>query len=127
MWKSLKAKRVVRSTISVECLALAEGANVCYYLKAVLRDILKLKENEIPIECYTDNKSLVESLYSTHTVTDSRLLVDIAELRNKIEIHEIDKVAWVESKDQLADVMTKAGADPTKLTQVMEKAVVQMN
>ena len=54
IWKSLKAKRVVRSTISVECLALTEGASVSYYLKSVLKDLLKLQANEMPIECYSD-------------------------------------------------------------------------
>ena len=126
MWKSLKARRVVRSTIAVECLALAEGANVSYYIRSILKEILKLKDKEIPIHIYTDNKSLVESLYSTHTVADSRLLVDIAEIRNKIEIGEIDKVHWIENKSQIADAMTKAGADTARLHEVIEKAVIHV-
>lgn len=126
MWKSVKARRVVRSTISVECLALAEGANVSFYLRSVLQELLRLKENEIPIEMYTDNKSLVDSIYSTHTVADSRLLVDIAEIRSKLELGEISKVTWVESKSQLADAMTKAGADAAKLVEVLEKATIHV-
>ena len=85
-----------------------------------------LKNNEIPIHIYTDNKSLVESLYSTHTVSDSQLLVDIAEIRNKIEIGEIDKVHWIENKEQIADAMTKAGADTARLHEVLEKAVIHV-
>ena len=126
MWKSVKAKRVVRSTIAVECLALAEGASVSFYLRSVLQDILRLKENQIPIQIYTDNKSLRDAIYSTHTVADSRLLVDIAEIRSKLELGEISKVIWVESKSQLADAMTKSGADAAKLVEVLQSATIKV-
>ena len=125
-WKSVKAKRVVRSTIAAECLALSEGAGVCYYLRTLLAEILNVKSEVISIQCYTDNKNLHQCIHSTHTLPDTRQLVDVAEIRNKLELKEITEVKWIRTEDMLADVFTKAGASGANLLKTLEEGRLQL-
>ena len=120
-WKSAKCKRIVHSTTASECLALFEGAGASYYLRKILTEIYKINENEIPIECFVDNKNLYQALNTTKTVTDPRVLADIAELRDKIKQKEITKINWIEGENQLANVLTKFTASTESLLAVLEK------
>ena len=36
-----------------------------------------MSEEFLPIKCYVDNKSLIDSIYFTETVTEKRLQIDI--------------------------------------------------
>ena len=42
-WQSKKIKRVVKSTIAAECLALHDGVDNAFYTKAIIQELLKLK------------------------------------------------------------------------------------
>ena len=79
-WRTRKVKWVVKGTLSAETLALDESAIQSFYLKQVLAKIIDLYAGELPIIIYTDNHSLVESAYSTITVDDKCLLLDISSL-----------------------------------------------
>ena len=73
------------------------------------------------IECVTDNKSLHETLKTTTTLSDKRLRVDIARLRQMVERKEID-VTWVEGNRQIADSLTKRGASSQRLLEVLQNS-----
>ena len=49
---------------------------------------------------------------------EKRLMVDLAALREAIERKEIH-IRWVSTTEQLADVLTKAGASKLKLMNVI--------
>ena len=68
-WKSRKLKRVVKSTLAAETLALEEALEASFMLKSLLCELFRLENNisNIPITCYTDNKSLVDTINSTKT------------------------------------------------------------
>ena len=73
-WQSKKISRVIKSTLAAETLALLEGAENAYFVKQLMVGILGLgKVADIGIHCLTDNKSLVDSVNSTNTLTDYRL------------------------------------------------------
>ena len=71
--KQSKKIRLVKGTMAAECLSLLEAAETCYLLKSILVETLKCKQSEITIECYIDNKSLKEAIYSTKSHTYKRL------------------------------------------------------
>ena len=73
------------------------------------------KEEYLPIYAIVDNKSLIESLYSTKTVTEKHLKIDICIIREMLEKGEVKSVIWRESELQLADCLTKGGASTNKL------------
>ena len=72
----------------------------------------------------TDNKSLSEALYSTKAVEEKRLRVEIAALRESVERKEI-KVEWIRTRDQIADVFTKHGADNRLLLDVLRNGLIR--
>ena len=72
------------------------------------------------IYCYTDNKSLVETINSTKTLTEKRLKVDICIIREMIEKLQVKQISWCDSSSQLADCLTKAGPSCEKLLRVLQ-------
>lgn len=68
-----------------------------------------------PVRCFVDNRSLVDSLYSTKAVDDKYLRINIAVLRDLLDKNELHNVTWVPSSQQLANVLTKRGASNTAL------------
>ena len=117
LWQTRKIRRVVKSTLSAETMALLDCAEAAVYIAHVLSEVSGCPS--LPIYCAVDNRSLVDSLYSTNQIEDKRLRIDLAVLRDMLEKKEIHKVAWVASSQQLADCLTKRGASAVQLRQAM--------
>ena len=62
-------------------------------------------------------------MYSTKAVEEKRLCVEIAALRESVERKEI-KVEWIRTKDQIADVFTKQGADNRLILDVLRNGLI---
>ena len=72
-----------------ETMALAESADAGHFAILMSKEIFGLKT--VPkVFCKTDNKSLEEYLKSSKVTQDLRLIVDIASLREKVKLGEID-------------------------------------
>ena len=116
-WSSVKLKRVARSTIAAETLALSDGCDTSYFVASLAKKIILMKQNQnINVEAFTDNRSLYETLHTTKSILDKRLRVEIAALREMCEKNEL-LINWVEKEHQLSDVLTKRGASPHSLIQ----------
>ena len=72
--------------------------------------------------CFTDSKSLIDHLQTSHVIQDSRLRVDVARIKEMIELKECE-VKWICNEKQLADPLTKAGASPNRLLEVLQNGV----
>ena len=112
-WKSRKIRRVVKSTLAAETLALVDGTEACVFTKHVLNEILGCCD--LPVACYVDNKSLVDALNSTKSVDDRRLRTDISLLKDMLKRKEINSISWVNASSQLANCLTKKGANYEQL------------
>ena len=77
IWNPSKVKRVVRSTLAAETLALNEGCETALHLE------------HIPITCITDNKSLYDVTNSLTSTTDRLLRVEIATIRQLCERKQV--------------------------------------
>ena len=113
MWKSHSLRRVVRSTLSAEtisCVDCVEAALFCQ------KRLLELKGLKVPIVAIPNNKSLVDTVYSTKNPQDKRLRVEIISLRYMIEVGEVERLEWRNTSAQMADCQTKsAGAAAERL------------
>ena len=120
-WKSRKLQRVVKSTLAAETLALEEALEECYIIRSILLEIYQNDADSgvFPIHCYSDNKSLIDSIHSTKTLKEKRLKVDVCIIREMLEKKEIESIKWCPSENQLADCLTKASASSTKLLSVL--------
>ena len=117
IWNPSKVKRVVRSTLAAETLALNEGCETALYLSQILGEILHLEH--IPITCITDNKSLYDVTNSLTSTTDRLLRVEIATIRQICERKQATR-KWVEGKHQPSDCLTKKGASLLRLQPVLK-------
>ena len=119
-WNAHKIKRVVRSTLAAETLGLEEGLEASYYYREMLASILGVKTRTVMIEAYVDNKSIIEAILSTRLVEDKRLRVDVAAIKESLQLHDVKKIQWVPGHLQLANPMTKQGASGFNLLKVLQ-------
>ena len=120
-WQSKKVRRVVKSTLAAETLSLLDAAEAGIYMAHMIGEILNLSCLPL-VKCYVDNKSLVDSLYSTKQVDDKHLRINLAVLGDMLEQGEISSVTWVQSARQLANVFTKRGASAEPLLSAVAEA-----
>ena len=112
-WQSRRIDRVVDSTLAAETAALHEGAKTAVYLATVIKQLIP--DIILQVTCITDNKSLVDALYSTKMMKDKWLRLNILGIDYMLKNNEINKVEWIDSKNQLADTLTKRGSCRDKL------------
>ena len=73
-WSSIKLKRVARSTIAAETLALSDGCDTSYFVASLAKEMTFTKQhNNINTEAFTDNRSLYETLHTTKSILDKCL------------------------------------------------------
>ena len=85
-------------------MACVDGIHAASLFQNLLAEVLVLN---IPILPVSDNASLINAVYSSKTVTDKRLRVDLGYLKSFIDEKNMEKMIWVPSKLQLADCLTK--------------------
>ena len=117
-WQSKKIKRIVKSTLASEALALDDAADSCFYLKTLLQEITG-QNSGFPITLKTDSRNLYDAVHSTKTLEDRRLKIDICSLRQKLAKGEIQTIEWIRKDYQLADCLTKLEAPTSKLIEVL--------
>ena len=116
-WQSKKLKRVARSSLTAETLAMLDGVEASLYIRDLFKE---LYGHYLPIEVFTDNKSLIDALKSSKYVNEKRLRIDIAALKECISKNQVQIGKWINSKEQLADPLTKQGANPYALLKVLK-------
>ena len=120
-WTSNKIKRKVSSSLSAETLALHDALDEAVYINAIISETLfDTNKGQLKIIAKTDNQSLVDNLNSTKQVSEKRLRINMAEIRRMREQDEVLSINWIETKAQLADVLTKRGVDPQPLLDTLQ-------
>ena len=125
-WQSKCIKRVVRSTLAAETLAISEAVDDGMYLAEMISELLFNKKMIIPIEIYTDNKSLHDSIISKKNVLEKRLRIDIAMFLELYEQKRITKIQHINTNKQIANSLTKKGASTKELLNMLEKGVISI-
>ena len=75
---------------------------------------------------YVDNKSLHDAVRSTSVVTERRLTIELGALRELQDQKKI-KMIWIPTVDQLADCLTKAGANKQQLIDVLSRGKLDLD
>ena len=120
-WEAKKIRRVVKSTLAAETLALVEALDMALYLGSILSEILHRSNSQrIPIECYVDNQSLWENTQSTKNVSEKRLRIDLASIKEMIKNEEITDIKLVTTSSQLSDCFTKRGVACNTLREILK-------
>ena len=118
-WKSKRIKRVVNASLSAECLEAVDAAETSLLIRNKLEDMLSLNHGSLPISILCDHKGLVEAVHKSTSIQNKALQIDINMLREMIEQNTISEFRWVDTKDQIADSLTKQGASTDKLKWIL--------
>ena len=89
LWKSKKLRRVTKSPLASEILAVGEASDAGVLLSKTIMEAYKLSKPPAVI-CYTDSKSLIENLKSSNTVEDMSVRVEIARLREMVNLGRVN-------------------------------------
>ncbi|KAK9523757.1 hypothetical protein VZT92_017657 [Zoarces viviparus] len=127
-WQSKRIRRVVRSTLAGETLALADGIDSAVFLATLYSELTTgdCTRNNLPIVCVTDNHSLLDAVKSTKTVTEKRLRLEISSVKELVHSGTIQQIMWSASKEQLADCLTKKGTSALVLLRALSEGVWQL-
>ena len=122
-WVSKKARRVARSTLAAETLSAADAADCAIFLKHIIEEIIDIKLP--PVTVFVDNKSLHDAVKSTGLISERRLIIELASLREMQEESKIS-VKWIPTTEQIADSLTKAGASKQRLINVLSRGHLEL-
>ena len=122
IWQSKRLDRVTKSPLASEALSLGEAADAGFLVSTLVQEIFRLPA--LPkVICYTDNRSLTDTLVTTRLIKDKRLRVDVSRLREMVTKEEI-VVKWIDGRHQVADALTKRGASTASLVEVLSLSVL---
>ena len=113
---SWKCHRVTRSVLGAEIYAFSHCLDFVLALAQYLSTILKRKVKTV---MFTDSKCLFDTITKLSSVSEKRLLIDIAAIRETYSNGDLSNVAHVASAHNLANVFTKFKADSTMLNGLM--------
>ena len=122
-WQSKRIRRIVRSTLAAETLAMTDAVDNAVFLASLYTELYfgNATPKQLPIICITDCKSLWEAIRSTKQVSEKRLRLEISSIRELLQQRQIKTVEWIDTKNQLADCLTKRGASSLNLLKALEK------
>ena len=103
-WASNRIKRVVRSTLAAETLALNDGCDTAFFAKLSC-SILSSVGTELKIVAVTNNQSAVDAIRSSSLISDRRLRVEMSALRQYQASSQVD-FQHDKGTHQLSDVLT---------------------
>lgn len=106
-WASNRSKRVTRSVLAAELFALSHAYDVGFGLRHTLSSLLG---REVPLKIYTDSKTLFQSVTNLTSMSEKRLLIDIAVLRDAYRNGDLKHFAHIDTAENPADGMTKPRA-----------------
>ena len=123
-WQSKKIRRIARSTMASEALALMDGIDCVTSIGMLLNELLYNNGKTIvPIKCYVDNNDLFEAIHSKKDVSERRLRREVNIIKELIKNKDIDNVYWIPTKNQLADVLTKRGASTHNILNLLNQGI----
>ena len=116
-------RRVARSTLAAETLSFADGMDTAQFVRRLAEDI-QLIPGDTTIRMITDSRSLSDASNTSSQITDRRLRVEMSAIRESKEKGEI-QIVWTSGDKQLADCLTKKGASPLALQEVVNIGMLQ--
>ena len=116
-WNSSRLKRVVRSALAAETLALCDGCETALFTSEILKEVLSL--SAIRMSAVIDSQSLYEAIGTQKQPSNRRLRVEINALREMVERGEA-LISLVPGSRQLSDPLTKRGASCSMLRNVLQ-------
>ena len=120
-WQSYKPQVPAASAMTAESEACLQAHGKLRIVKHMFSEILNISDPEAYL--VTDSKSLQSAVNTTRVPKDKRMFVCVATLRAITDKENI-KVVWCNSRQQIADQLTKPTADPSPLLDLAQKGIL---
>lgn len=101
---STRCKRIARSVMAAELLALVHGFDHAFLVKHCMSEILG---REIPLDAFIDSRTVFNTVAKTAPTLEKRLLIDVCALRESHGKGELRNISWIPSDENVADGLTK--------------------
>ena len=107
---SAKTKRVCRSVLAAEVMAMIEGFDVGF----ICRDVaVRLLGTHLPLVMCTDSRSCYHLAISLTRTRERRLQIDLHVIREAYEKRNIMSILWIKGGSNPADGLTKTAHNST--------------
>ena len=124
-WQSKKIRRIARSTLASEALALVDGLDCVISIAMLLNEILYGKCcTGIPVKCYIDNNDLYQAIFSNKQVTEKRLRKEVNSIKELLDNKDITNINWIQTNEQIADVLTKRGVSGQNIIKTLNNGLL---
>ena len=121
-WRSKVIARVCKSAKSAETCALEDAIDTAINIGRQVHQLRtgKIEDKSCRIIARTDSKGLVDTLSTTKQVDEGRMRLNVYRIKEYQKLKEVDSIKWIPTTHMLADALTKARADPSRLRKVLE-------
>ena len=121
-WKARKIPQVCESTKTAKTRVADKATDDVIYFARLIKEIYTGVKSldQIPVIVYTDSKPTIESIYSTRQVERKTVLHVIQSMKDALDRGEISKFKYVNTKEILADVLTKDSVKNTELNNTVK-------
>ena len=123
-WRSFKLERHTQSTLGSELMSLARGIAECDSLRSLMAGALnpdytletdKYLREKFHAVVTIDNKPIYDHSHGHgFVVKDKRMAIDMRLVRRDVRSNNMT-LRWVDTKQMIADCLTKTGAEPSFL------------
>ena len=121
-WQSKCIRRIVRSSLAAETLALSDALDDAIYLRKLFSEIMCNDNYDIPIKIIINNKSLYDALFSNKNIIEKCLHIDLALIKENLQKKIITKIHHVPTREELPNVLTKKGTSQKELLKVFQSS-----
>lgn len=105
-FRSYKARRVTRSVMGAELISFSDMFDTAFTLSQELKQLLPGRN--VPVNLFTDSKSLFDVISKGSRTSERRLMIDIASAREGFKNRDISDIGFVRSGHNIADGLTKS-------------------
>ena len=121
-WRSKVIARVCKSAKSAETCALEDAIDTAINIGRQVHQLRtgRVEDKSCRIIAKTDSKGLVDTLDTTKQVSEGRMRLNVARIKEYRKLREVESIKWIPTTHMLADALTKARADPSRLIKVLE-------
>ena len=102
-------------------LSLSEALEHAIYLKPIIMELTATDNASIPIEALVDNRSAEDAIYSTKSVDDKRLCIDVGSIKEMLNKKEVMKFQWIPGENMIENALTKRGASSFNLLRCIQE------
>ena len=116
-WEARKIPQVCESTKTAETRAADKAMDDAIYFARLVKEIYNGVESsdQIPVIVYMDSKPTIESIYFRRQVERKTVCHVIQSMNDVLDRGNVSKFKYVNTKEMLADILTKDSIRNTKL------------